>query len=421
MKKIKIKIESPLHLEYLWTLGVFADFIGFEYEITAENEDILIAEHGMGDIQLSHFFKNIYSSGDYQFKSYFKKEPLHYTSSGKPDYLSTCFYLLSYLQEYIDYHPDKYGRFPYDISLQKHFNCIEENLVANYFIALYESTLKLKSLIERKINPSSVLLTHDIDSVYGALGDNYKYLLKHGKAGTLLQLIFNHYLRTPDYLLLDKIMDIEDANDVKSVFFWIVNQGKGTRNINNADYNFDDRKIRLARKNISERGYLNGLHKSAGRDNYKNELKKFGNPTAINRNHYLITELPDTFNEIEAAELKADLTMGFPDAIGFRNNYGLPIRPFHLKEKRAYNFLEVPLTIMDTSLKYYQNKNSKEAEIAIIDFITRNKQNALITILWHNNYFFDMADSGWIACYKNVLHYIRENNFGCYDIKSLTT
>lgn len=414
-QKIKIRIDSPLHSEYEWTLKIFANFIGFDCEFVTEGEDILVAEHGLGEMQVSHFFKNIYLGGDYNFRSYFRKEPLHYTSAGKPDYLSTCFYLLSYLQEYSDYHPDKYGRFPYDISLQKHFNCIEENLVAKYFITLFENTPKLMALVQRKSHPSKFFLTHDIDSAYGALGDNFKYLLKKANLVTLMQIIFNHYLKTPDYLLLDKIMDIEDEFDVKSVFFWIVNEGKGTRAINNADYNFKDNKIKSIRTGIHKRGFTNGLHKSAGSDTYKNEIIKFDDTVTLNRNHYLISEMPYTFNDIESSGIIADSTMGFPDCIGFRNNYGLPIHPFHISEKREYNFLEIPLTIMDTSLKFYQNKNPKQAETSIVEFLNKHEENSVITILWHNNYFFDHSDKGWVTCYKNILSYLTQNKFTIFD------
>lgn len=408
--KIKFKIESELHKEYEWVLSVFGKYIGFKCAFVHQDEDILIAEHGMGDVQVSHFFKNIYLSGDYHFKSYFRKEPLHFTASNKPDYLSTCFYLLSYLQEYTDYFPDKYDRFPYDISLQNHFHCIEENLVAKYFDALYESTPKLKSLIEKQTHKTKFLLTHDIDSLYGALGDNFSYLLKHAKIDILCKLIVNHYLGTPDYMLLDKIMDIEDEYDVKSVFFWLVNFGMGTPKIRNADYLLSDKKVKAIKERIHLRGNINALHKGAGKETHAKEFDKLKDfAVRMNRNHYLQIELPAGFNGMEHSELLLDSTMGFPEHYGFRNNYGLPFHPFKLKEKRAYNFIEVPLILMDTTLKFYQGKNSKTAQKSVMDFLEKNKENALMTILWHNNYFFDLSDKGWITLYKDILQFIKAN------------
>jgi len=409
---IKFRIESPLVAEYTWTLQVFGKYIGFDVEVVTEGQDVYVAEHGLGDIQVSHFFRNTYTSGDKQYHAFFRNEPLHFTASNKPDYLSTCFYLLSYLQEYADYFPDKYNRFPFEISLQKKYNIHHQNIVADYFDALYQNTPKLQLLVKKQVHKSAFFLSHDIDSIYGALGDNYKYLLSNFKLGTLLQLIFNHYLKTPDYLLLNKIMDIEDGYDVQSTFFWLVNQGKGTRSISNADYDFNDKKVQGAVLNIADRGWHNGLHKSAGKDTYISELLKL-KPTSpvINRNHYLVTELPHTFDAIEHATIAIDATMGFPDEPGFRNSYGLPIHPFNFHTKTAYGFLEVPLNIMDTSLKFYKREDAQTATSSILAFLESNKTNTLMSVLWHNNYFFDYADKGWIDAYKTILQFIKHHEF----------
>lgn len=406
---IRCKIESPLVAEYTWVLQVFGRYIGFTPVMVEDDPQILIAEHGMGDMQVSHFFRMTYQSGDRHFKSFFRKELLHYTAGNKPDYLSTCFYLLAYLQEYTDYIPDKYGRFPYANSVQSHFGCIEQNLVALYFTKLYASTPKLQSLVNKQTHPTRIFLSHDIDSGYGALAQNGKWLLKNGRIGALLQLIFNHYLRTPDHLMLDKIMDIEDAHDVRSVFFWLVRDGKGTRQIENADYRISDPKVAHIQHVIKHRGWVNGMHKSAGRSTFSSDLERIsqvGEP--INRNHYLLTELPGTFDDIESAGIRMDATMGFPEAPGFRNSYGLPIQPFHMLEKRSYRFLEVPLHVMDTTYRYYLNKSGAEAEKAIINLLESNPTDAVISILWHNNYFFDQADTSWLRAYKNILQYMRD-------------
>ena len=408
---IKFKIESQLSAEYAWTLQVFGDYIGFDVEVVQQEQDIYVAEHGLGDMQVSHFFRNTYQSGDRQFKAYFRTAPLHHTASNKPDYLSTCFYLLSYLQEYADYFPDKYNRFPFQGSVQQHYQIHQRNLVAEYFDILYQQTPKLQQLITKQQHRTTFFLSHDIDSLYGCFGDNYNALVKQGNIKTMLQLLFNHYLRKPDYMLLEKIMQIEDAYDVRSTFFWLVNKGKGTRAIENADYDFKDPKVQQIVNKTGQAGWTNGLHKSAGKDTYENELKKLNSPLRINRNHYLVTELPFTFDALESAGIQLDATMGFPDEPGFRNSYGLPLRPYNFHSQKAYSFLEVPLNVMDTSLKFYQQLNSKQAGITILEFLEKHPSNALISILFHNNYFFDYADKGWITVYKNILDYIKQHQF----------
>lgn len=409
-KTIKCKIDSPLRAEYAWTLGIFSSYAGMDISVVESDEDILIAENTSNGIAVSHFFRNTYQSGDYHFKSYFRKEPLHYTAGNKPDYLSTCFYLLSFLQEYVDYHPDQHGRFPYAESLQKYFNCIDQNLVVKYFDALISSVPLFSEHAAIQKKPSAFFLSHDIDSLYKGLGDHFNFLVKKGRIGVLLQMMFNHYVRTPDYMQLDKILKIESEYDVRSTFFWIVNHGRGNRKIENADYIISDAKVVHAMDAISQSRSVNGLHKSFSRDSYAAELRKGGRHISpVNRNHYLLAELPDTFDALERDGIQLDATMGFADAIGFRNNYGWPVRPFHLKEKRPYAYMEVPLTIMDSTLKYYLKQDSHAARKTIFDFLENNRTNALISLLWHNNYFFDRMDTGWLQLYKDLLQYIREN------------
>ena len=106
--------------------------------------------------------------------------------------------------------------------------------------------------------------------------------------------------------------------------------------------------------------------------------------------------------------MQLDATFGFPEVMGFRNSYGLPIKPFDVKRKKAYDFVEVPLHIMDTTLRYYQNCSSKQATNHILEFLSKHPDNAVISILWHNNYFFEAAEPGWVDAYKEVLQFIRD-------------
>lgn len=415
LPQIRFRIYSELFLEYVYTLRVFGKYIGFEPvlisdEENASEQDIIIAEHGLSDISVSHFFRSHYAYGDYDWKGYFKKELLHYTASGKPDYLSTCFYLLAYIQEYTEYSPDKYDRFPYSSSVQNAFQCVEQNLVAHYFDLLYSTTPKLNAQIKKHQHPTRFFLTHDIDTLYGALRENAKPLLKKGRIDLLLQLILQHYLQTPDFMLLDKIMQMEDAHDVKSTFFWMVSRNKRGNTFINPDYAIGERRVQLLLQNIRSKNFENGLHKSYSNKSYSDELRLLGKfATSYNRNHYLQAELPHTFNALEKHGIQLDTTMGFAEAPGFRNSFGLPVSPYNVKEKRAYAFVEAPLVVMDSTLRYYKKLPADTAEKYVMQFLEKHKLNAVITVLFHNNYFFDYTEPGWSACYKSILSFIADN------------
>ncbi|MFN3939261.1 MAG: hypothetical protein ACK4IY_01660, partial [Chitinophagales bacterium] len=85
------------------------------------------------------------------------------------------------------------------------------------------------------------------------------------------------------------------------------------------------------------------------------------------------------------------------------------VSPFNIKNRTVYAFVEAPLVIMDATLRYYKKLPAPAAEKYIIAFLEKHRQNAVITVLFHNNYFFDYAEPGWSACYKAILAFISEN------------
>lgn len=412
---IRFQIHSEIAPEIAYTLRVFGRYIGFACEFVNAEDDVdsqvvIVAEHGLCDIQLSHFFSRYYLHGDFTFRSYFKKEPLHHTSSGSPDYLSSCFYLLACIQEYSEYDGDRYLRFPYAQSLQYAFQCAHKNLVATYFDLIYDNTKKIHTRVARQQNPSRVFLTHDIDTLYGALRENAKPLLRKMRIGKLLQLLMHHYIRTPDYMLFDKIMQLENSHDVKSTFFWLVHRNKRGLNIPDADYSIDQKRVAALLSAVNANGCVNGLHKSYSSKSYNAELMLLkGKAEPVNRNHFLMLELPYTFNALEEGGIQLDSSLAFAEVPGWRNNYGMPIRPFHVAERREYNFTEVPLTMMDATFNHYMRLSPIDTRNYLLGFLDDNRFNCVHTILWHNNYFFNCDAPGWLDTYKAVLEWMKEN------------
>lgn len=332
---------------------------------------------------------------------HFKDDCLIRDENGNPDYVSTIFYMINSLQEYDASDVDEIGRFKYSNSYQKRFGNVEDNLVGRY------AQMLLGQLQPRK---SCIFLSHDIDSVNGALLQDSFFLLKKGNPLPIFRLVVNAVLRRPDWLNMDKIMKIEDEHSLKSTFFWLVNKGVlNTREVN-SDYSINDSRIRGAMKSIASAGWENGLHKSISSDTYKDELSKLGVPAIANRNHYLKFRLPDLYERIEEAGLQMDASLGFAEAVGFRNSFGLPFHPFNLKERKPYSFIEVPLNVMDGTLKQYRGVPLNETTSQIISFLEKNKTGSLLSILWHNTYFTDYKFGGYVKVYQQILEYIRAND-----------
>jgi len=407
MVKFDVFPEILPHVKYIWSI-----FLRHVETSDPLNEiDLTIGQGERSDIKISGDFHKCIEGRKYDHQSLFRDAPLFLTESGKPDYLGTAFYLINSLQEHDSELKDKFGRFPYEASLQSRFECSTENLVIGYFRALFKQTSQLKSGLKWKDLPSGIFVSHDIDLIRGALYEDGVWAIKKGRFDILLSLIWMEFISDPYWLNIDQIMNINDEHDVKSTFFWLVRNGKARINgqeISNANYHFKSPSIQNTIQKVSHRGFFNGLHKSISTDSIQDEISQFQDAPEINRNHYLLMQLPNHYHQIEESGIKLDCTLGFAPNHGFRNSYGLPFQPFNMFEKRPYRFVEVPLHLMDATFRGYHFLEAEQAERIMIEFIESHQTNCLISVLWHNNFFSNYKYAPWLNVYKRVLSTCRE-------------
>lgn len=394
--------EDVFYIRYAWQL--FARHIHLLYDEVTDGSAIRIGVEGTDcEIQISKKLLANLAGKKYHHRHYFTEQPLIFNENGFPDYLGTAFYMINCVQEYDRNAFDEYGRFPYSASYQAQYNCAGENLVADYFKKLSQTVPLLRDKIPAS-KPLTVFLSHDNDSFYGSFLQDGLYAMKKGRLDIVLRLVFNEIIRRPAWFNIDRIMDIEDAFDVKSAFFWLV-----TKNKTNADYAIDNPRVRRTIDSIEKRGFENGLHKSIAATNFDEEAKLIGKKVTGNRNHFLKMRLPDHYRNLEKSGFKLDSSLGFAEMIGFRNNYGLPFRPFDIEQKREFDLVEVPLNIMDTTFFHYLNLPVTQVKNHCLDFLEKNKADSIITILWHNNFFTGYKFKGYLEAYKTILSWMRDN------------
>lgn len=401
---ICIEPGLPILAEIEYTLKIFS--INKRINLIFSPSGLRIGVSNESNIKLSKNFVSNFTQQKFSFIDNLAQSGFIEHPDGTPDYLSTAFYMLACLQEYDQTsNLDSLKRFKFSNSYQWHFKNAEQNIVQFCFDKLAE-TLAIRPIDE----PTRFFLSHDIDSVYGSLLQDGFYAFKRGRLDILLKLIFNVALNKPDWLNIDQIINIESEYDFRSTFFWIVRKGK-EQGLINADYRFKSSTIQNNLKQVANRGFENGLHKSVSAATFEEELAAFTNKPVSNRYHYLKFNLPEGFNALEDSGLKMDASLGFAETMGFRNSYGLPCNPFNIKERRPYSFVEVPLHVMDRTFFQYNPLTPVKAKQTIIDFLEKNRKNCVLSILWHNNFFTNYKFNGYLGMYKGILTYIRENNF----------
>jgi len=349
-------------------------------------------------------------SNRFDHETQFPKSIIIADKANKEDSIATIFYLINCLQEISpkEHDLDQFGRFKYTSSYQSKYGNIEENLVEH----LIDNFCNIHSIKGEK-SPSKFFISHDIDTIYGSFFQDGFWALKNMKLGVVMNLIFLELMRRPHWKNMDRIIKINDEYDVKSTFFWLVNQGKGTQGIKNADYSIAREKKLL--KLVENSGNTNGLHKSCSFMSIEEELAKGGLNTTYNRYHFLNFLPHRDWSKISESKLDFDASLGFAEHFGFRNSYGKAFQPFDFKNNRPYDFVEAPLNFMDGTFHKYMKLPTKKIGSTIIDFYEKNPRNCDFSLLWHNTYFTSYKYNSFIDEYKKVLSFILENKIECVN------
>ena len=227
------------------------------------------------------------------------------------------FYLINSLNEYNQSSEsyDNLGRFKCDCSIIK-----EQGIENNVVLKLIKKTIAENQLLQKSFeiisHKSFFYLSHDIDSVYGSFTQDGMWAIKNKRIDVMMNLFFNAIVAKPHWLNFDLIMKTESEYDFKSTFYWLVNKGKIDQRQTNSDYSISSKQITDSIRDVSARGFENGLHKSISDESFKAEISKMPVSVIGNRYHYLKFQLPDAYNKIEEAGLKLDASLGFAEHYG---------------------------------------------------------------------------------------------------------
>ena len=328
---------------------------------------------------------------------------------GVADPLAAIFYHLTRMEEYNYTNYDKHGRFQFKDSFVNQFNW-ETKLMTERWIDIF-----LKDVFfQLQIFPITVeaslklRLTFDIDNTFAfkwkpasrILGSYFKDLMRLDfkriavKTQTLLGC------RKDPYDTFDKIKSFQ-MNGIDVQLFWLLGDfGAFDRNVPNTSkkhLNF----IRQLGKELNI-----GLHPSYASNtnserlsNEKQLLEKvLGRPVDKSRQHFLKLQFPFTYQRNMEAGLKADYTLGFGDALGFRAGTLRCYPFFDISENKQYDVWIYPFVYMDGTLREYLRFSLEESKRALLPLIEEAKRfGGDFISIWHNETISDWSDwKGWV-------------------------
>jgi len=298
---------------------------------------------------------------------------------------------------------DQFERFPYYVSTNRN---IFEPRVSKY---LTEHGYHVDYPEEK---PFAVCLTHDIDEVYTSLIKKKDAAEKYLRAGSFPEFMQSLSMMRSKKLPLwnfNDILAVEETYGAKSSFYFMA------ENAGEQDYTYQIEDCGSVLGDIVDHGCEVGLH--GGHSSYSNpeemrskkeRLEKILHKKVIGyRNHYLRFKVPDTWEYLHEAGFLYDVTFGYADCVGFRNGMCHPFKPFNLSTGKPIEILEIPLSIMDCTFDFYMKLDTRRAwELSKNLIDTVKKYNGVLTLLWHNIYFFGNQRK----FYEQLLKYCAEQN-----------
>ncbi|MDD3050279.1 MAG: hypothetical protein PHR06_03965 [Candidatus Cloacimonetes bacterium] len=352
----------------------------------------------------------------------------------RKDIVASAFYFLSCWQEFTSKKPITVEqRYDYHESLQYLLNFTDIPVVDRYCqifrvaLSLVFDTRNISTnwKTDKKL---ALSLSHDVDYWgYGSVCYNKPTMKTEKKKDKSTELnnnstkrikCFLRKLKSPFYSAekeFDSMLNHEKKLSVDSTLFLLA---KTSYDDTRRNY-LNDESVKkyflnkVKQKNIA----FHGSESSAfDFDILKKELDEIKqvNPNVKGfRTHYLYFEYQKLFSNLEKAGIQYDASIGFRKNYGFRAGTSYPFYPFDIVNNRPFNVLEIPFTIMDTTLNspallnlpYFLAKNK------ITEFFEKMaKSGGHISILWHNNTFDFIDFRLWGQLYWHLIKWAKRND-----------
>ncbi|MFC5285093.1 polysaccharide deacetylase family protein [Pedobacter alpinus] len=295
------------------------------------------------------------------------------------DVFAATFYFLSRYEEYLSTEKDEHLRFAGKSSLAYKNGFIKRPLVDEWAYEIAEIIKQKYKDFEIKHRQFKFIPTLDIDRPYYYRTDSF--LKKTAK------IILSGFKNDP-YDVYEMVKKWDKEFGLKTIYFFLLSN----KHVNDVAPNS---KNKLFKKLINETSKHHdiGIHPSyfsfLNSDDVlkeKYELENIANKSILkSRQHYLLLNLPKTYQTLITADITEDYTMAFADVAGFRATTCTPFYWFDLSCDKVTNLKIYPTAVMDQTLKRYMSLSITEAEILLKEIIDNVKEvNGTFISLWHN-------------------------------------
>ncbi len=319
------------------------------------------------------------------------------------DLFALIFFCLTRYEEYLDFVPDIFGRFPSHQSLAGLYGFLDIPLVDLWILELkkdIESASRHTLHLPRKYrNRPSV----DIDIPYAFKGKGWKNapgllkdIIKGNRKRAAQRMAYFRSGNDP-FDTYDFMTESFDSSGLKPTYYLLMNFQKPwdeNHLINTAIFSSLVHRLKAS-------GTI-GLHPSIASGKIPDKLaeerimleKLTGEKINDSRQHFLLLSMPHTYRDLIGMGITHDASMVYADRIGFRASTAVPFPWYDVIEDKMTALIIHPPCIMDASMKWYMNITPEDA-LHIISWYqsTIEKVQGSFTWIWHNSSFSE--GHGW--------------------------
>ena len=372
----------------------------------------------------------LYCSGDPVEKPYVRRKAGQVSTN--MDIVASAFFLITRYEEFLRYNARYQGRVPFEETLEYKERFWDRPLT-NEYAALLRSwidTLIPEKSSEAKLSlwegrRAAICLTHDVDYYRKAkpllmtakLMSEFFRHKRFGRGLTHLSDFFMTILRLKkdSYLAIDELLKMEAG--FKSTYYFL--SAKTSRWYRS--YRLDG-EVRDKIKRLKEEGCEIGLHVTPyAYNNFeamkseKESLEKVVKQRDYGvRHHELRWDPHNSWQIQDSAGFQYDSTLTFPEKGGFRCGICHPFQPFDLRNGKRLDIWEIPITLMDATLrdpKYLSMEPEEAYEEMLRYLLIIEKYHGVFVLLWHNTSFDEVDWKGWREIYDRFVAHISEREY----------
>ena len=332
------------------------------------------------------------------------------------DVFAATFYLITRYEEYLPHKQNKYEQF-----VAKQSYAYKNDFLKKPQIDIWVQ--ELKAIIQNKYpqvqflqKKFTLVITYDIDTAFAYRGRKaIHHIAAFGK--DLLTLNFSNFIQRAKVMFANKkdpyntysaIIGYAKHFNYKPILFFLVGKpNKYNKNIPTNTTIFSTLIVKLANRVVV------GIHPSYYAYNNKllllqelENLQQFvPEPIVNSRQHYLRLSMPSTYEQLIAANITNDYTMGYAEQPGFRASTCKPYYFYNLLTNKATALVLHPITFMEGTFADDLKLTPTKALPIMSQLLSEVQQvQGQFVCIWHNHTISNYGIwKGWEHIHNQII------------------